>query len=161
VRLRPDLSGPKRAESEVEAYLQEHIPLSADIGVRVLTAGPRGVVLEAPLEPNVNHRSSAFGGSVAAVAMLAGWALVHLRLSAEGLAAETVIHRGEMRYDAPIYGPFRALCERVADKPWLRFTKAISKHGKGRIGLVVTVEAGGAAVASLGASYVALAAGKR
>ena len=144
----------------MEAYLQEHIPLSADMGVTVLQAGARGVVLEAPLEPNVNHRATAFGGSVAAVAMLAGWALVHFRLGAEGVAAETVIHRGDMRYDSPIHGPFRALCERIADKPWQRFTKAITKHGRGRIGVVVRIETGGAAVATLVASYVALAAGR-
>lgn len=144
---------------EVETYMREHIPLSGDMGVRVLDPGPDRVVLEAPLGPNLNHRSTAFGGSVAAVAMLAGWSLVHFRLRAEGLAAETVIHRGDMRYDAPIHGPFRALCARVAEGPWQRFTKAVTRHGRGRIGVVVTVEAGGAAVATLGASYVALATG--
>ena len=143
--------------AQVEAYMREHIPLSGDMGVRVLDSGPDRVVLEAPLGPNLNHRSTAFGGSVAAVAMLAGWALVHFRLRAEGLRAETVIPRGDIRYDAPIHGQFRALCARVADGPWQRFSKALTKHGKGRIGVVVTVEAGGAAVASMAASYVALA----
>lgn len=152
-----DLVGYDTTSDEVETYLREHIPLSGDMGVRVLDPGPDRVVLEAPLEPNLNHRATAFGGSVAAVAMLAGWALVHFRLKAEGVAAETVIHRGDMRYDAPIQGPFRALCARVADGPWQRFTKAIVRHGRGRIGVVVTVEVGGGAVATLGASYVALA----
>ena len=79
----------------VEAYLHEHIPLSAAMGTRVVRADPAEVRLEAPLEPNLNHRATAFGGSVAALAILAGWTVVHLRLRTEGVEARTVIQRSD------------------------------------------------------------------
>ncbi len=143
--------------SEIEAYLHEHIPLSAGMELRVVEAGEEQVVIEAPLQPNLNHRGTAFGGSVAALAILTGWTQVHLRLRREDFTTHTVIQESAVRYDAPIHGTFRAICERVADEPWERFTRAIERRGKGRIRLRVRVEADGIVVASFRGSYVSLA----
>ncbi len=126
------------------------------MGVRVLVAGVDRVVLEAPLEPNRNHRSTAFGGSVAAVATLAGWALVHLGLIGEGLSAQTVIQRGSIRYDAPVHAAFRASCGPVGERDWDRFIRALAKRGRGRVGVPVTVESEGDAAATFEGAYVAL-----
>jgi len=143
--------------AEVEAYLKEHIPLSAAMEVTVVEAAAEGVVLEAPIDPNLNHRSTAFGGSVAALAILAGWTLVHLRLRAEGLVAQTVIQTSDVRYDAPIHGTFQAATEPVDASDWARFTKAIRRHGKGRLHVRAAVSADGATAASFTGAYVAIA----
>lgn len=143
--------------AEVEAYLKEHIPLSASMDIRVVEAGSERVVIEAPIEPNLNHRSTAFGGSVAALAILAGWTLVHLRLRAEGLVTHTVIQSSDVRYDAPIHGAFRAVTEPVGADAWERFTKTIRRHGKGRLHLAVTVLAEGVPAAGFSGAYVAVA----
>jgi len=127
----------------VEAYLHEHIPLSADMGVRVLEADSAHVLLEAPLEPNLNHRATAFGGSVAALGILAGWTLVHLRLREEGHEAQAVIQESSVRYDRPIQGPFRALSGPIDDPAWRRFTSALTRFGKARIEIAGTILAPG------------------
>jgi len=142
---------------EVEAYLREHIPLSADMQIDVLEAGPEGVKIEVPLAPNVNHRSTAFGGSVAALAILTGWTLVHLRLRAEGLVTHTVIQSSAVHYDAPIHGTFRAESEPIEARSWDRFTRGITKHGKGRVHVTVHVVAEGIAAASFTGAYVGIA----
>jgi len=126
------------------------------MGVRVLEAGVHRVVLEAPLAPNRNHRSTAFGGSVAALATLAGWALVHLGVRSEGLSAQTVIQRSSIRYDAPVHAAFRASCGPVGEREWDRFVRAVTKRGRGRVGVPVTVESEGAAAATFEGAYVAL-----
>jgi len=143
---------------EVEAYLREHIPLSGGMGVAVVEAGPDGVTLEAPLHPaNVNHRSTAFGGSVAALAILAGWTVVHLRLRHEGIGAQTVIQTSDVRYDAPIHGPFQAVSEPIAERDWNRFTRGVTRHGRGRVQVSVTVRAEGEPAATFTGAYVAIA----
>jgi thioesterase domain-containing protein len=136
--------------------VREQIPLSAAIGVRVLEAGTQRVRIEAPLEPNRNHRSTAFGGSVAALAILAGWALVHTRLSVEGSSARTVIHESSMRYDAPIQGSFTAICEAPAPEAWARFTRTLARRGRARVRLAVRVECEGRVAARGEGAYVAL-----
>ena len=93
---------------DVEAYLHEHIPISRAMGIGVVEAGVGRVALRAPLEPNVNHRSTVFGGSCASVAILAAWTLVHLRVQATGTAARVVIQRGATDYRLPIRGTFVA-----------------------------------------------------
>lgn len=143
--------------AEVEAYLREHIPLSAALGIGVVEAGPDGVTIEVPLEPNLNHQATAFGGSVAALAILAGWTLVHLRLRAENLITQTVIQNSAVHYDSPIHGGFRAVTEPVEARAWERFTRGITKHGKGRIRVAVNVMADGVAAATFTGAYVALA----
>jgi thioesterase domain-containing protein len=126
------------------------------MGVRVLVAGVERVVLEAPLGPNRNHRSTAFGGSVAALATLAGWALVHLGLREDGLSAQTVIQSGDIRYDAPVHAEFRASCGPVPEREWDRFVRALTKRGRGRVRVQVTVESEDVAAASFQGAYVAL-----
>ena len=144
----------KRAE--VEAYLREHIPLSSGMAINVIDAGPDGVTIEAPLAPNVNHRGTAFGGSVAALAILTGWALVHLRLGAEGLVAHTVIQTSSVHYDAPIHGTFRAVTVPIEPSAWEKFTRTITRRGKGRVHISVNVLAEGCAAATFRGAYVAL-----
>jgi thioesterase domain-containing protein len=126
------------------------------MAIRVVEAGAGRVVIEAPLEPNLNHRSTAFGGSVAALAILAGWTLVHLRLRETGVRAHTVIQRSSVRFEAPIHGPFRAMCGPVEPHDWERFLRALTRRGRGRVHVVVTVESEGAVVASFDADYVGL-----
>jgi len=144
-------------QDEVEAYLKEHIPLSAGMGIDVIQAGPGGVSIEVPLAPNVNHHSTAFGGSVAALAILTGWTLVHLRLRAEGLEAHTVIQSTSVRYDAPIHGSFCAATGHVDAAAWEKFTRGITRHRKGRIHVSVSVVADGCTAATFTGAYVALA----
>ena len=77
--MRAAATGPHNAvvsPERLQASLHERIPLSRAMGVRVLRAEPGGVVVEAPLAPNVNHSGTVFGGSASAVALLAAWALV-------------------------------------------------------------------------------------
>jgi len=65
---------------EITAYLHQHIPLSQHLGAAVEAYDGASLRLGAPLAPNLNHRSTAFGGSLSALAILSGWTLLHLNL---------------------------------------------------------------------------------
>ena len=51
---------------------------------------------------------------------------------------------------------FRAVCGRVADDAWDRFTRALERRGKGRLRVAGHIEAGGKVVATFSGAYVAL-----
>ena len=140
----------------MEAYLHEHIPISAAMECRVLRTSPVDVLLEAPLTPNLNHRATAFGGSLSALAILAGWAMVHFRLRAEGLEVRTVIRESGVRYDKPVRGPFQALCLAPPADAWERFVRTLRRRGKGRIRVEVQLSSDGRSVGSYSGTYVAL-----
>ena len=141
---------------ELEGYVREQIPLSVAIGVRVLQAGPERVRIEAPLAPNLNHRATAFGGSVATLAILTGWALVHARLVAEGRPARTGIAESSVRYDAPIEAAFSAICEAPSPDAWARFTRTLERRGRARLRVSVRVECRGREAARMEGAYVAI-----
>lgn len=142
--------------SELEAYLHEHIPLSAAMAVSVTDASPESVALAAPLEPNINHRETVFGGSASAVAILSAWSLLHLRVRDAGLTAQLVIQRNTMEYDRPINGAFSARAELAAPERWELFRKTLERRGRARIGVNSVLEFDGEVAGRLSGDFVAL-----
>lgn len=141
----------------LEAYLHEHIPLSKAMGVVVLAAGTDGVRLSAPLEPNINHRETVFGGSATAVGILSAWALIHLRLRKENLARRLVIRRHAMRYDHPITGAFTAAAAVTDPAAWRRFVESLRRKDRGRINVVSHLRCEGRHVGEFEGDFVAMA----
>ncbi|HEX7590665.1 MAG TPA: YiiD C-terminal domain-containing protein [Candidatus Limnocylindrales bacterium] len=142
--------------TELEAYLHEHIPISHQMGIRVVRADLTCVELGAPLEPNVNHRSTVFGGSCASVAMLAAWSLTLLRINDAGLDFPVVIQRGAMDYLAPIEGEFSATAKSPDEVIWARFMKSLERGRPARIELNAEVGSASGTVARMTASYVVI-----
>jgi thioesterase domain-containing protein len=119
----------------MQKYLHENIPLSQVMGVQVKVAVPDQVLLWAPLEPNINHHQTVFGGSGAVLATLSAWTLLHLRLKHEQLDAQLVIQRSCMEYDRPIPGDFEAVCRFADETAWSRFRSMLERRGRARITL--------------------------
>lgn len=145
---------PTRAE--VEAYLHAQIPISAAMGVRVVEASESGVRLRAPLEPNINHQSTVFGGSAAAIAILAGWTLLHVRLNRTGPESRIVIQNTYVHYDAPIDGAIEVVTRPPDPAAWDRFTRTLERRGKARIEIRVDLEQDGARAGGLSGAYVVM-----
>ena len=141
---------------ELEAYLHAHIPLSRAMEVRVLTADVDAVALQAPLAPNINHRATVFGGSASAVAILAAWSLLHLRLVAAGSDARLVIQRNTMDYLAPITGSFAATASLAPGSDWAAFLRLLARRGRARIGVDAVLEFEGRDACRFHGDFVAL-----
>jgi thioesterase domain-containing protein len=144
------------AELEIQQYLNEHIPLTVAMGVRVKIAMPGRVELAAPLAPNINHHETVFGGSASALATLSAWTLVHVGLRHANVDAVIVIQRNTMSYEEPIHGDFSAVCTLMDDVAWERFLKMIERRGRGRITMNAHLLFGGRPVASFEGDFVAL-----
>jgi len=142
--------------SELAQYLHDHIPLTKLMGVSVVSVEEQALVLQAPFAPNVNHHHTVFGGSASALAMLAGWALLHVRLRSEGLADRLVIQRNTMEYEHPITGQFTARATLEHPDRWSAFTTMIARKGKARIGVLAVLEHMGRVAARFSGEFVAL-----
>lgn len=144
------------SSAQLERYLHEHIPISRPLGVRVVAAGADVVRLGAPLEPNLNHRQTAFGGSLSALAILAAWSWLYLRLGGPGFGGRIVIQNHSVEYLAPAEGDFMAECAAPGAELWTRFARALERRGRARVTLDVEVHVGGLLVARCRGRYVAL-----
>jgi thioesterase domain-containing protein len=142
----------------LEHYLHAHIPLSKAMQVRVADANPESIVLAAPLAPNINHRETLFGGSASAIAILAAWSLLHVRLLGEGIATKLVIQRNTMSYEAPIAGDFTAIARLETPHNWALFKRTLTRRGKARIGVLSELHYAGQVAGRLEGEFVALGA---
>lgn len=142
--------------SELQAYLHRHIPLSAAMEVKVVEAGPEGVVLRAPLEPNINHRHTVFGGSASALAVLSAWSLVHIRLREEGTPSRIVIQRNTTLHDLPIHGAFTARSRAPGAMAWAKFLRGLKRKGRARVHITAVVECDEGVAARFDGFFVAL-----
>lgn len=141
---------------DLEAYLHEHIPISRHMGIHVVRADLECVSLGAPLEPNINHRSTVFGGSCASVAMLAAWSLVLLRVRDRGHRTRIVIQHGSMNYLEPIRETFVASCTSPEAASWDRFFRSLDRARPARIELGAEVWSSGKVVATFEGGYAAI-----
>jgi thioesterase domain-containing protein len=141
--------------SDIEHYLHEHIPLSGAMGVRVVSASLQTVRLGAPLAPNINHRATVFGGSASALAILAAWTLLYVRLKAEGISARLVIQRNSMDYEKPMADDFTAEARSPDDAVWEKFSKTLQRKGRARIEVMSWLECRGEKTGELHGEFVA------
>jgi thioesterase domain-containing protein len=142
--------------AQLERYLHEQIPISRSLGVRVLAAGADLVRLGAPLKPNLNHRQTVFGGSLSAIAILAAWTWLYLRLGGPGFTGRIVIQNHGVEYLAPAEGDFVAACAAPDAEAWTRFERALERRGRARLTLDVDVHVERTLVARCRGRYVAL-----
>lgn len=137
-----------------EHFLHEQIPLTKAMQVRVDSFDDIRLVLTAPLEANHNHLGTAFGGSLATLATLAGYSMLWLLL--EDREAHIVIKDSKIRYLHPVLGELRAACQRPAAGTVTKFKELFTKSGKARITLKVAIEESGLECVEFEGTFVAL-----
>ncbi len=118
---------------ELEDYLHAHIPISEYMGVTVLEANEERVRLHLPLEPNINHRQTVFGGSESAAAILSAWSLLWVRLRNHESHPKLVIRANSIEYTKPIESEFQAETQPISQEEWNKFLVGLERKGKGRI----------------------------
>lgn len=142
----------------LERLLHHDIPLTGDMGLRVRAWDNHCLRLHVPLAPNVNHKSTMFGGSLYCAAVLAGWGWLHLRLGEAGLSGgHIVIQQGQIDYPLPVAGDALAVCENIDEALWQRFLKTYRRHGRARLQLQTLVLDGERCAVTFSGQYVVVA----
>ncbi|HEX7341414.1 MAG TPA: YiiD C-terminal domain-containing protein [Rhodanobacteraceae bacterium] len=141
----------------MESRIRNEIPLARAIDLRVRAWDGNTLAMAAPLAPNINDKGCAFGGSLASVMTLAGWALVTLALGDRHLDCDVFVGRSEVFYRAPVWRDFLAYATLTEDARWDTFFDTFARRGKTRIGVRCHItEAGHDTVcATLAADFVA------
>jgi thioesterase domain-containing protein len=143
---------------ELQAVLHHEIPLSRQMGLMVHRYDGICLTLRAPLAPNINHKATAFAGSLNAVMTLAGWGTVWLVLAERGLQGTIVIQESTTRYLLPVGNDFTATCRVPQAHELERFVSGLRRRGKARLPLTVDILDGDGRVAvAFTGMYIAFA----
>ena len=148
--------GPAMTAQELEAYLHDRIPLTRAMAVEVRAAGPGGVRVYAPLAPNINHRDTVFGGSASAVAIVAAWSALHVRMRAAGLDVRLVIRRNTMSYERPIAAGFTATAAPPVGETWDKLVATVERGRPARVNVGAQLHCEGQFVGELDGEFAVL-----
>jgi thioesterase domain-containing protein len=138
---------------KLQHTLHDEIPLTRDMGITVASYDGKLLQLKAPLAPNINHKCTAFGGSLYALAVSCGWGMVHIKLEEAGLHLHIVIQEADIKYLLPVDAEMQAEC-RMDDASWQKFMHTLNKHGKARIKLDVAIVHHGKTAVEFSGRYV-------
>lgn len=123
----------------LQAYLALHIPLSTAMQVRVESFDGEALVLSAPLAVNHNDKGTAFAGSIASLAALAGWGACMLWAESQLGACQVAIAHADIRYLQPLRGDLRARAELPPPEVRAETLHRIHDKGRGRLRLTITL----------------------
>jgi len=138
---------------ELQSYLNQQIPASESLQIGVNNCSRDKVELLVPLQPNINHKNTAFGGSISVAAILSAWSLIYLNI--RDSKNEIVIQNSEMSYIQPIHSDFESVSIFCEPKQWERFHKSFNKKGKGRITVSSKIYCNGCLAAKFSGTFVA------
>ena len=119
---------------DLAALLQKEIPLSQHMGVRDFKVASDEVSLLLPLKPNINHKSTLFGGSLYSASALACYGLFLAGLRENGVDTNNiVIAEGNIKYTNPVTADAKVVAtwSSAADKE--RFFKTLLAKKKARV----------------------------
>lgn len=143
--------------SALTDYVAAHLPLAAAMGVAIEAASGRHIRMLAPLPPNANHEGTAFGGSISALGLLAGWSLLWCRLYEERLDAvpRLVVSHSQTRYIRPIPDRLVCTCDAPDLGPWMAELSRIGRATQEVRALVASQSTPHRVAASVDALFVA------
>ena len=138
----------------IQELLHSKIPITRAMGVRVVEYDGRRLVLSAPLDANVNHLGTAFGGSLGALAVLSGYGLLWLELRDD--ECHIVIRESSISYERPVRGEIRATCTLPEAEELAEFKRTFHQKGRARIALAATIEDQGLTAVRFRGTFVAM-----
>lgn len=140
----------------LQRLLHAEIPLSQAMQVRVLRFDQNGLVLGAALAPNINHKKTAFGGSLNSLATLACWGLIQLLRPEKPKAAMTVvIQESRVQFLKPVARDFEAICPLPAPAKLKKFLHMLERKGRARLELEARIPASSGNALSFHGRFVA------
>jgi thioesterase domain-containing protein len=138
----------------VNAFLHGEIPLTRAMGMAVTAWDGQAVTLTAPLEPNLNHADTAFGGSIASMGIMAGYCLAYLILAERKISNRLLIQQSSVEFLRPIDGEMTARACVPADVA--AFVELLEKKRRARLTLTAAVSCKGLLAARHTGVYVAM-----
>lgn len=139
---------------QLQQTIRASIPLSEAMQFSIIELNPRNILVQAPLEPNVNIHGTGFAGSIYSLAVLTGWALSTHIMALKQMQGDLVVAKAEISYRAPLTDSIQCRTQ-VSEEDCAAFQLSFESKGTAKLALKVEIGASGNAV--LRATYAAVA----
>lgn len=143
-------------KTDIEQYLYEHIPITKALGVEAVEFSKEGVKFKAPLSNNINHRSTAFGGSISSLLITTGWSYLRLLFDEADPIPRIVIGKSTTNYLKPVKSNFTSKLHLPKQENVDTFLNMYDRFGKARILLTAQIEEDNEVLAEFKGEFVVL-----
>lgn len=140
-------------EDLLSQRIRQEIPLADAMNFSIQHLGEHSIQVAAPLSDNVNVHGTGFAGSLYSIAALAAWGLTTHILEQEGIKADVVMAKAEIRYKNPVHSDIVCRCDCQPETKEV-FLKHLHSRGRARLSLLVDI--GEDSEATLSATMVAI-----
>jgi thioesterase domain-containing protein len=120
---------------KLKHFFIDHLPITQYMGLEVESYNGDTLILTAPLEPNINDKQTAFGGSLYNMAVMACWGMIYLKTQEHPILCNQVVTEGSIKYIAPVKGRIRAICHAPSADELASFFDYFERNGKAKISL--------------------------
>jgi len=138
----------------LQNVLHSEIPLTKSIGISVVDHTDISLTLSAPIEKNINHKCTAFGGSLYSVSVLSGWGLIYLLLKQHNLSGHIVIQESNTKFLKPVTTDITSKCSFLSETQYMKFINMYKKKGIARISLTAYIECNNETAVIFNGTYV-------
>lgn len=142
--------------TQIEQYLYEHIPITKALGVKAISFSQSEVKFQAPLFNNINHRSTAFGGSISSLLITTGWSYLRLLFDNHDPIPAIVIGKSSTDFLKPVSQDFVSELIIPEEKEVERFMEVFDRFGRSRITLKAHISLGDLRQATFVGDFVAM-----
>ncbi|OGU34579.1 MAG: hypothetical protein A2068_05510 [Ignavibacteria bacterium GWB2_35_6b] len=142
---------------KLKSYIRSNIPLTDFMDFNIDELTDFSIKVSVPIKPNGNHYNTAFGGSIATLGILCGWALLHSKMLEEKVSGTIVIKQSTTKYIAPARTDFEAACTDLTKESWENFKTELSQNEKSTLTLHSILSSDGNLIAKQESVYVGLA----
>lgn len=140
---------------KLNEYILSNIPILTSVNLSVTDITENSIKLFAPLYENRNHYGSAFGGSIATIGIVAGWAILTYKIKEEKVPATLVIKSSHTEYKRPVKDEFYAEVK-IENNDWENLKTKFTEKGKSGLEVTSRIISNGEVCAEQKSVYVCI-----
>jgi|FLYM01.1.fsa_nt_gi thioesterase domain-containing protein len=125
---------------ELQNQLEKEIPITKALGFKVHSLSNEKAECSLPLTPNINHKSTLFGGSQYSGCALACYSLFLFNVRGLKEATNNIVVSGaEISYKHPAKADVKIVATWIDQSERAHFLESLERKGKARVGLLARV----------------------
>jgi thioesterase domain-containing protein len=118
------------ASRALQDFFMLNVPLARAAEISVHSYDGEKLVFQAPLEPNINDKGTAFGGSIYVLCVSTAWGMSSIKAQELGLDGELVVAKAEIEYLRPLNEDLHAEAVSPDEESLQHFKESFERHGK-------------------------------
>lgn len=119
--------------TEVAKIIQREIPITKAMGISFESFAESNCLISVPLEPNHNHKGTAFGGSLYSASTAACYGILYyLQVQNNLTNYDLLLGSGEIKYLKPVTTNFKVRGH-LDENEWQKLILKLDRQGFGKI----------------------------